>query len=235
MPLSTTQSLEMFHLSFLSVLQTRLQPRSYVVKGGANLRYFFDSPRYSEDIDLDTLDTEQWRLEEQIDAVLKAPALPRLLSAHRLRIADWSKPKQTETTQRWKIGLSNAVQVEIRIKIEFSRRETVGDFELLVVPEQLVRPYGIRPPTVQRYDAGSMLKQKILALALRNETQARDVFDVERLLRGWPDARPFEGIDGHTRNQAIEAALNLTHGTYDTQVVPFLESAVMDIYASEDA
>jgi hypothetical protein len=80
-----------------------------------------------------------------------------------------------------------------------------------------------------------MLKQKVLALALRNETQARDVFDLELLFRGWPDATPFGGVDERTRTQAIEAAMSLAYATYNTQVVPFLESDVVEIYASEDS
>ena len=235
MLLSVVQSIEIFHLCFLSILQTSVQPRSYVVKGGANLRYFFGSPRYSEDIDLDTIQTERWRLEEHIDAILNGPALLRLLTAQGLNIADWSKPKQTETTQRWKIGLSNRTQTEVRTELEFSRREIEGDFDLLVVPDQFVRRYGIRPPTVQRYDASAMLKQKVLALALRNETQARDVFDLELLFRACPEATPFGGVDEPTRTQAIAAATGLAYATYNTQVVPFLESDVVEIYASEDS
>ena len=49
------QVIELFHLAFLQVLQARLDQSRYVLKGGANLRYFFDSVRYSEDIDLDLL------------------------------------------------------------------------------------------------------------------------------------------------------------------------------------
>ena len=55
MKLSDAQLIEAFHLAFLQVLQARVQQEHYVLKGGANLRYFFDSVRYSEDIDLDAI------------------------------------------------------------------------------------------------------------------------------------------------------------------------------------
>jgi hypothetical protein len=48
--LRDAQVVELFHLAFLQVLQARLDQARYVLKGGANLRYFFDSVRYSEDI-----------------------------------------------------------------------------------------------------------------------------------------------------------------------------------------
>jgi predicted nucleotidyltransferase component of viral defense system len=51
--LSPVQTIEFFHIAFLAVLGTRLDSARYVLKGGANLRYFFGSQRYSEDIDLD--------------------------------------------------------------------------------------------------------------------------------------------------------------------------------------
>ena len=39
--------IEFLHLAFLQVLPTRLPVAQYVVKGGANLRLFFDSRRRS--------------------------------------------------------------------------------------------------------------------------------------------------------------------------------------------
>ena len=51
--LDQRQIVELFHVAFLDVLSLKLEQTRYVLKGGANLRYFFGSPRYSEDIDLD--------------------------------------------------------------------------------------------------------------------------------------------------------------------------------------
>lgn len=49
---SDAQSIEIFHLLFLRVL-AKGQANWFTLKDGANLRYFFGSPRYSNDIDLD--------------------------------------------------------------------------------------------------------------------------------------------------------------------------------------
>src|SRR5258707_1040170 len=51
--LSYSQRIEFFHLAFLEALAKRLDPSRYILKGGANLRYFFPSARYSEDIHID--------------------------------------------------------------------------------------------------------------------------------------------------------------------------------------
>lgn len=44
---------EVFHLKFLRWWGRKRQVKHYAVRGGANLRFFFNSFRYSEDIDLD--------------------------------------------------------------------------------------------------------------------------------------------------------------------------------------
>ena len=46
---------EAFHLLFLDRLLKLSDLRLYVLNGGANLRFFHGSPRYSEDMDVDVL------------------------------------------------------------------------------------------------------------------------------------------------------------------------------------
>src|SRR5665811_1487961 len=46
---------ELLHLAFLQVLPSHLPVGEYAVKGGANLRLFYESRRSSQDIDLDYL------------------------------------------------------------------------------------------------------------------------------------------------------------------------------------
>jgi hypothetical protein len=47
------QAVEIFHLQFLRVFGTRVDKNLYALKGGGNLRFFYRSIRFSEDIDLD--------------------------------------------------------------------------------------------------------------------------------------------------------------------------------------
>lgn len=60
MNFNVAHTIECFHLGFLAVLRTRLDEGRYILKGGANLRYFFASVRYSEDIDLDVSRVAGW-------------------------------------------------------------------------------------------------------------------------------------------------------------------------------
>src|SRR5437870_7457731 len=98
---------EIFHLEFVRMLAASSQRDHYAIKGGCNLRFFFGSVRYSEDIDLDVRVAVRQTLEKQVDGILDSPALARLLRVHGIAIATWSKPKQTDTSQRWKASLES--------------------------------------------------------------------------------------------------------------------------------
>lgn len=229
--LSTAQVIEAFHLAFLEVLRTRLNASRYVLKGGANLRYFFDSVRYSEDIDLDISGVPGWSLEKKIDGLLHSSALAITLRSAGLAVAAdaVSKPKQTDTTRRWKVPiLAEGRRDPIRTKVEFSYRNGDRRYELEAVPNRVVAAYGLRPPTIQHYTEAPATEQKIRALAGRSETQARDVFDLELLLRRSPLASAT--VDAGTRRTAAERGLELPYGAFADQVLPFLDPEVADQY-----
>ena len=131
------QITEFFHIAFLDVLSQRLDPRRYVLKGGVNLRYFYESPRYSEDIDLDLKGVPPWSLEKKVDGVLDSGAMKLILRAGGMTITEFSKPKQTETTRRWKVALDVAGHSEaVRSKIEFSNRSGQERYALESVPRR---------------------------------------------------------------------------------------------------
>jgi len=232
MPYSVPQIIEHFHLVFLDVLRTRVDIGRYVLKGGANLRYFFDSVRYSEDIDLDISGLEaDWRFEEQVDKTLAGDAVTRLLRSAGIAIDpdDISKPKQTSTTRRWKVLLTaDGHSDKIRTKIEFSSRNGETRFQLETVPGSVVAPYAMRPPSVQHYRLEPATEQKVIALALRPETQARDVFDLDILMRRGGPGRPCRM--SARREAAAEAAVALTWDDFQTQVAPFLDPAVAELF-----
>src|SRR5437762_1943608 len=75
-----------------------------------------------------------------------------------------------------------------RARIEFSHRANDARRILEAVPDRVVAPYALRAPTMLHYTAEAAIEQKIAALALRSETQARDVFDLELLFRGHREA-----------------------------------------------
>lgn len=233
MILRPAQAIEFFHLAFLQVLQRRVDQRRYILKGGANLRYFFPSFRYSEGIDLDVSGIERWDLEERIDGVLASAALSTLLRGNGIAIAETSKTKQTETTQRWTLGLSLPSQTEpLRTKIEFSRRNSEDRHLLEAVPARITDPYRLLAPSLRHYLAAPATEQKIEALALRSETQARDVFDLDLLLR--PNLALAGGSPAELRETAAERALALPFSAFRDQVIPFLDPEIAELY-DEDA
>ena len=232
MPLSAVQTVECFHLGFLAVLRTRLDEGRYVLKGGANLRYFFASVRYSEDIDLDVIGVPGWRLEEQIDKTLASDALRIVLRAAGVSVLvdEITKPKQTNTTRRWKIPVTALGQRQpLRTKVESSsRNDDVDRFGLDTVPSEIVRAYAMRPPSVQHYHLAPATEQKVYALAGRAETQARDVFDLDLLF----GRAPLEdgSVPAGVRKAAAEAGLALPYEAFQDQVRPFLEPPIAALY-----
>ncbi|MGV1048450.1 MAG: nucleotidyl transferase AbiEii/AbiGii toxin family protein [Solirubrobacterales bacterium] len=227
------QTAEIFHLAFLDVLSQRLDPARYVLKGGANLRYFFGSLRYSEDIDLDLTKPSPPNLEEKIDRILDSGPLHALLRVADIAVVNCSKPKQTDTTRRWKVGVVEGGSREVRTKIEFSLREADPRRRLDAIPSAVVAAYALRSPSVQHYFGDAPTEQKILALAGRTETQARDVFDLDLLFRR--QGTPAAPIDEEVIRLATERALELPFAAYRDQVLPFLEPDAAEPYGSEAA
>jgi hypothetical protein len=81
---------------------------------------------------------------------------------------------------------------------------------------------------VQHYTQDAATDQKIKALAGRSETQARDVFDLDLLLRRGADAGGT--VAAPTRKAAAERALALPFDAFRDQVLPFLDPDVAELY-----
>jgi predicted nucleotidyltransferase component of viral defense system len=223
-------------LLFLQVLTARSH-NWFILKGGANLRYYFGSVRYSNDIDLDFFGRDGAHVERSVDAALSGRALTVLLGQQGLHLGESTKPKQTDTTRRWKLGLErqDAAGNLIRTKVEFSNRGIDSDDVLFeTIPRQIVDPYAVRPATLSHYGSTAALQQQIAALALRNETKARDIFDLELLLllrRAEEDSR---GIDIGLATQAAQKALDVSYASFRSEVLPFLDPDVAALYEGED-
>ena len=233
MPLSVRQNTELFHLVFLRALVARGEDKSLIaLKGGCNLRFFFGSIRYSEDMDLDVVVIAKETLRNKVDRLLRSPAVTAPLKAHGLTIVDTSAPKQTETTQRWKVGLRReGDELPIRTKVEFSRREAIAGTKFEAADREVLRPYGLTPVLATHYTTRAAIRQKIHALAARAEPQARDVFDLAVLLAR-PDAAGLV-LDAAAKKwlaDAIDHAMCLSFDEYASKVVAFLEQSHAEVY-----
>ena len=236
-PLYPARLVEAFHLAFLRALEARLDRSCYVVKGGVNLRAWFGSPRYSEDLDLVVARVGPARLAERVDRLLAGTTLGLLLRSQGLEIGRASKPKQTETVQRWKLELrTSGSALPAHTKIEFSRRGLAEGHVLEPVLAEVVRPYGLPAPTAQHYTAAAAVRQKIRALAGRAQTQARDIWDLDHLFRNTRvDARPLTPDVRRALAIAVERVRDLPFAHFKAQIVPYLAESVQPLYDSPDS
>lgn len=230
------ETVEFFHLVFLRGLLARGEDKSLIaLKGGCNLRFFFSSVRYSEDIDLDVVVMSRETLKNKVDRLLKSPLVTAPLLSRGVRLTDISVPKQTDTTQRWKLGLAaEHSAVPLRTKIEFSRRDAIEDVAFEAMPRQVLAPYGLTPLLASHYRAPAAVLQKINALAGRPEPQARDVFDLN-LLFARPDTTDMKLPTKAKRTSAIENAISVSFDDYASQVVAYLEPEQAALYDSKEA
>lgn len=228
---------EAFHLGFLRVLERRLDRSRYAVKGGVNLRAWFGSARYSEDLDVDALGGEPHSLEAAVDRVLGSRDLQLLLELEHLRVVRASKPKMTDTTQRWKLQIqSGASAVPMPTKIEFSRRESKEPYLLEPVLSEIAKRYAIPAPTANHYTGAAAVRQKIRALAQRRTPQARDIWDLEHLFRVVrADPKPLACELRAMLQVAQDRVLLVEFSDYQAQVVPFLAADHRDLFGNEIA
>jgi predicted nucleotidyltransferase component of viral defense system len=231
-----TQTVEIFHLLFLSLLGQKLDKQKWVLKGGCNLRFFFKSPRYSDDMDLDVKAIPVDVLNDKVEAILSGRPFKTILEVRGIHIEHVTRHKQTQTTQRWKFGLqTERFELPIPTKIKFSRRglESGGAFE--PVSPEILRAYDLPPVMANHYSAEIAWRQKIRAIFSRSAPQARDVFDLHLMLvLGLKELNnPIEEKASYLE-RAKENILDMEFAVFKSQVVSFLEPALQLQYDSED-
>lgn len=226
---SDTQIREVFHFYFLDSLLKQTDPGLYILKGGVNLRFFFNSPRYSEDMDIDVLAGSVATLKKNGYKILNDPAFRRSLRSFDIadiEINDRSKAKQTETTQRFRFGLITPAGHRLPTKVEFSRRKDgKHESEIARIDPEIARPYRKLPYRCPHYTGASAVVQKLRALAGRPVTQARDVFDLGILMRGGhgPPAPWSKLLTDKEYAKALDCLMSLGWEDYEGQVVEFLD------------
>lgn len=179
--LSSLQLREIFHLEFLRYFVRKIKVGYYALKGGTNLRFFFHSFRYSEDMDLDIFEVKVGLLRDIVIDILQSKTFSdnlRSFQIEKIIPPDIAKAKQTEVTQRFKVHLITSRGEDYFTKIEFSRRGLKKGIVIEPVLISILRTYKIPPLLVPHYNIQSALIQKIDAIASRTIIQARDTFDL---------------------------------------------------------
>lgn len=227
---------EAFHLAFLLWLMRRLPSGTIILKGGVNLRFFFGSPRYSEDMDLDVAGVPVFRLRDTVMDILDHREFKAQLK--RSGIADIVPPdmrvaKQTETVQRFKVHLLTAQGLDLFTKIEFSRRGIKDSVATEAISNELARAHHHIPFVIAHYDVTAAARQKIRALVGRARPQARDVFDLFVLMPQLPDDF-FAHIPRAQRRNAVDRILEFSFDDYNGSVVEFLNDDDRLAYGTND-
>jgi predicted nucleotidyltransferase component of viral defense system len=225
--------IEQFHLLFLGQLGRGLDKRAFVLKGGCNLRFFYGSVRYSEDMDLDLGGADVHVVQEKVRAVLRARTFADILRARGIAIEHATEHKQTTTTQRWKLGLQIAgAAVALPTKIEFSRRGLDEGVLFESVDPALVRAYRLPPLMLSHYGPEAALRQKVGALAHRTETQARDIFDLHHLISGGAGDEALRHASREVASKARANAMTIDFPTFKSQVLAYLPAEERAAYDS---
>lgn len=234
---SGLQLRELFHIEFLRALGRKLKAENYAVKGGINLRLFFKSLRYSEDMDLDAAGIGVHELKEVVMKILEARSFRE--NFYGFGIKDVIPPnikiaKQTSTTQRFKVHLITTAGEDLFTKIEFSRRGFIGRVIIESIPAPVMRSYRLAPLIIAHYDAQSAAAQKIRALASRAAVQARDIFDLYTLSSqiDLNELKKLKSLNHATISKAYERIFEVNFAIFKDTVVSYLCEEDQNIYSN---
>lgn len=228
---------ELFHLMFLRHFGDRFPDRNWAVKGGICLRFFHRSQRLSEDMDLDIEpNILVGTLQKGVEHILSGRAFMSNLSSRGITRMEFSAPKQTPTTQRWKISLATGGARPLTTKLEFSRRSrriscTKGIPSMDVLERHLYPPF-----TSRYYGAGAMVAQKVAAMADSGRNASRDLFDLDHLLSSLGTGREqYEMLVGKADiRSAIANASRFTWRSFKEEVLPYLEPSVIGSFQGQE-
>ncbi len=231
------QQREVFHLEFLRWFSRKVDPRYYALKGGVNMRFFFGSIRYSEDMDLDLTQVRVDAIQDIVLQILRSQNFIdnlRPYSIQSISVPDMVKAKQTQTTQRFKIHLKTFAGEDLFTKVEFSRRGLKDGIVASAVPDSILRAYKLIPVIVPHYNAVAATLQKINALASRPAVQARDIFDLYILSPKLNDSEvnSFKTPKKEKLERAYENLFSVTFEQFRDSVVSFLSPDEQASYSS---
>ena len=217
---------QIFHIEFLRAFSRKFKPQLYALKGGVNLRLFFKSIRYSEDMDMDVKNIDKITLRDSVMKIIASAQLRnelRPFGIRDIRVPDMAKAKQTDTTQRFKVHLLTDSNEDLFSKIEFSRRGMSGGRAVEHVPEGILREYRVSPFLTSHYDAETAVRQKIGALADRSVVQARDIFDLHVLSTQCANSAGAVKAPESTVKKACENLFSVEFRQFRDTVLAYLE------------
>lgn len=241
--LSPVAAREIVHLGILRELARIRSGTAVTVKGGVNLRLFFGSPRYSEDMDLDGTAPASHTIRDALKGLVEGASFGRGLRPFGIRGLDPGEGpnKDTGTTFRYKFGVvvTGGIRYPTKVEVSFRNPQSTDRIALASPAPEILKAYGMDPFTIPHYERDAAVRQKLGALGGRREAQARDVFDLFMLV---PQAAPPElirylatGLTTSTLKEAHARALAITYDEYVGQVMEFLGEETRATYGGQAA
>lgn len=163
-------------------------------------------------------------LMKNVDKILESPNFRALLHHQGISINEWSAPKQTDTTQGWRVSLRVEGQtIAVPTKIEFSRRAANLSGALVeFVPSEITAAYKMQPVLLRHYSVKKAVEQKLAALQGRVESQARDVIDLKFLEDLLPGGLLDLKLSEKQKHQCSEVLLSIGYDDFMSQVWPYI-------------
>src|SRR5439155_22476456 len=111
--------------------------------------------------DLDVHNIAKQTLQKNIRKILDETRFKRIQQTAKLALTSIFEPKQTSTTQRWKIHLrSQASAADLPTRIEFSRRNNFDPgIEVGPADSEIVAAYKLRPVIASHYGRETAFNQ----------------------------------------------------------------------------
>ncbi|MCL5072514.1 MAG: nucleotidyl transferase AbiEii/AbiGii toxin family protein [Actinobacteria bacterium] len=204
------------------------------------MRFFFNSLRYSEDMDIDVSGLSIAVFQNMVLEILLAQSFSSIFKPYGIDsiiAPDIIKAKQTETTQRFKVHLITFSGEELFTKIEFSRRGLKEGIVIQSVSDNILRSYKLIPLLIPHYNIKSTIIQKIGAIASRSVVQARDIYDLYILNSQFTDTEitEFEVIEKDKLEKAYNNVFEVTFEQFQDSVVSYLPPEEQIIYGKDSS
>jgi predicted nucleotidyltransferase component of viral defense system len=157
----TIDTPESTHIALMQLVAKNLNDLPIVLKGGTALLLCYGLDRFSEDLDFDS--------NKKLNIINRvSETLSRHTEKHTIKIS-----KDTDTVQRLKIHYSKN-GLERFLKIETSFRDPFQNEDTVIIDE------------IKTYQINNLIDQKVNAMIGR--TKARDLYDVDFLLRTYRES-----------------------------------------------
>ncbi len=168
-------ALELMQTRILSALFKNVVNKEIVVKGGFAMRLVASSVRATKDIDLQA---NNGASSERVRQIVRG-AVKELQKSAMLDNFSVTEPKQTDTTQRWKInGKIAGGETPVHLTIEVSRRGNIDPNLIHGVHFEPSPVFGAPPVIVEALTPTAIAAGKFEALSSPMRESPRDVYDL---------------------------------------------------------